>query len=46
MDTTDPGITFDYNGDCNHCKQYLKLKALAVHPEQFNSIIEKLQKSI
>ncbi len=22
MDTTDPGIEFDENGVCNHCKEY------------------------
>lgn len=44
MDTSDPEITFDEKGICNHCRNYLKYIAQSVHPELFNSTIAKLKK--
>src|SRR5687767_9453191 len=28
MDTTDPNIVFDADGNCNHCTEYLQRRAL------------------
>lgn len=48
MDTTDPLITFDENGVCNHCKAYLnrreevrKIKKLG--KENLNAVIEEIK---
>lgn len=41
MDTTDPQITFDTNGICNHCKKYDELNVSAGN---FNDIIKLIKK--
>ena len=33
MDTTDPEISFDENGICNHCTSFLKKKDRILLPE-------------
>jgi N-acetyl sugar amidotransferase len=42
MDTTDPGITFDASGVCNHCRRYDELVATRV----FTHRTEALQKLV
>lgn len=45
MDTTDPDITFDENGICNHCTNAIKVISqppFALSPEEKNEALEKL----
>jgi len=44
MDTTDPEITFDNNGFCNHCTEALeKLRALPSSEEKSKRLVELVQ---
>lgn len=44
MDETDPGITFDENGICNHCSTYLQIAKRALKPyNEIFSIIEQIK---
>jgi N-acetyl sugar amidotransferase len=48
MDTTDPVITFDDNGVCNHCTEYLSVRAAYSYKgketdNQFHSLIAKIK---
>ncbi|MFO0045379.1 MAG: hypothetical protein ACK53G_08085, partial [Armatimonadota bacterium] len=45
MDTTDPAISFDANGICNHCKQVEKWK-LNWNPEGDPAALEQLMETI
>lgn len=47
MDTTDPNISFDKNGNCNHCNSYLK-QDIKYNPEkenQLKNVIEEIKKA-
>lgn len=50
MDTSDPNITFDGNGYCNHCTDALRKKDIelfegAIGQKKFNDIIKLLKES-
>jgi hypothetical protein len=50
MDTTDPNITFDENGICNHCKEYDQRVKRDLHYDQegqamLKNIIEEMKES-
>jgi hypothetical protein len=34
MDTTDPEISFDHDGECNHCREYDSLLGLLVSSDE------------
>lgn len=42
MDTTDPDISFDENGVCNHCKKYDELNVSAGN---FNDLVKVIKRS-
>jgi len=42
MDTTDPNISFDLNGNCNHCTQYFKTAKCLLNKNQ-HEILEKIK---
>ena len=49
MDTTDPDITFDQNGVCNHCKNYEKRIKTELHIDErgqkkLKQLIDKIRK--
>jgi N-acetyl sugar amidotransferase len=49
MDTTDPDITFDNNGVCNHCERYDTLLSIRVFRENegkiaLNSLVENIKR--
>ncbi len=47
MDTTDPGITFDENGICNHCKSFEeKLKVRVLSKEKGEKYLADIVKKI
>ena len=47
MDTTDPDITFDQNGHCNHCTDYLdRTKQLYYQGDKGEKIFEGIVKKI
>ena len=39
MDTSDPEITFDEEGNCNHCREFLKTRAAYVYRGEASDII-------
>lgn len=42
MDTSDPSIEFDMNGQCNHCKNYFKkIHSLPLSPEEKEAVLNK-----
>jgi N-acetyl sugar amidotransferase len=48
MDTTDPDITFDSNGVCNHCQRYDRIHVERVIPQaerdrQFQTLVAKIK---
>jgi NH3-dependent NAD+ synthetase len=48
MDTTDPIITFNDQGVCNHCTEYLNVRADYSYKgnetdKQFQSLVEKIK---
>ena len=48
MDTTDPDIVFDQNGQCNHCRSFIqKIKALtyqgASSDRQLSELVERIK---
>src|SRR3989344_7743510 len=45
MDTSDPHITFDENGICNHCRDYKKKLGHLRSEEDLKKKIEKIQNS-
>ncbi len=51
MDTSDPDITFDENGVCNHCKQYKQLAAEKLFETEeerltaLNNIVSQIKKA-
>lgn len=46
MDTTDPDIVFDENGECNHCNNWRDLAPQIMRPyEEFEIIAEKIRRS-
>lgn len=44
MDTSDPGISFDKNGVCNHCKDYDSQNQYLYSEKELKKIIEKIKK--
>lgn len=46
MDTSDPEITFDSAGECNHCKRLERLLALIAEPsnERLIEMVNKIKK--
>ena len=49
VDSSIPEVTFDNNGECNHCKVYDEIDARFNNPEklnhEFNEIISKIKKN-
>jgi N-acetyl sugar amidotransferase len=48
MDTSDPWITFDQNGECNHCSDYLKTRIKLINrdisdDQPLEELIEKIK---
>src|SRR5687768_16960218 len=43
MDTTDPAITFDEKGQCNHCKSYAEnfKSTQSISPEKKQELLEQ-----
>ena len=45
MDTSDPEISFDENGVCNHCHQYDYQKQYLFSEDKLKEVVEKIKKS-
>lgn len=50
MDTTDPKINFDENGNCNHCREFLNARAKHQHQSDesnaaFDRIVEDMKRA-
>ena len=45
MDTSDPAITFDENGVCNHCHLYDKQKQYLFSEEKLKDVAKKIKQS-
>ncbi len=47
MDTSDPGITFDSNGNCNHCREFITKRAhFSYQGEVSDNMLSDLIRSI
>jgi len=47
MDTSDPGITFDSNGNCNHCSEFINKRAhFSYQGEASDTMLSELLRSM